>query len=328
MRQTKCGQSFAPNALAGNVHRSNWGEDLKYRFLPKRLVYLLTAAVLYAPATALMAAPATFVTALPVAQNQALVRFNAQPAIGSGGYANVQFPVNIGYGLTPTWALFATVHQGFAEANGQGTSGGAGDLLFFIRDTLYKVDKPRSTFRIAPLAGLYLPTGNNQARSGGALVPGKLQSGSGTVDPYAGLTSGYNSLHHGAALDATWRYNPATNSGYSPGSQFRADGQVEATLWPLHFPDEGLPKMLVLSLETNYLNSGDAHLDGARTPSSAKTFDEDAILELATLHWEIGGGVQFPVLDTSTSLIREHLGSYFFFEYYLATPNWRHRKGP
>jgi hypothetical protein len=275
-----------------------------------------------------LAAPGTFVTALPVAQNQALVRFNVQPLFGSGGYTNVQLPVNIGYGLTPKWALFMNVNQGFLSLDNHSSVGGAGDTLLFIRNTLFKIDKPSSTFRIAPLAGLYLPTGTNNQRANGSLAPGELQSGSGTVDPYAGITSGFNNTNVGAALDATYRYNPVASSGFSPGNQFRADGQFEFRVAPLHLPEQGLANPVVFSLESNYAQTSSSLKNGAFSGrSSSKTFAEDALLELATLHWELAGGVQVPLVRdfASPTSAKEHVGFYAFFEYYLAMPNWRHK---
>jgi len=106
------------------------------------------------------ASPATFVTALPVATDQLLVRFNVQPIFSTMGSYGVQFPVNIGYGFTSRWALFVNTNQGFGAASSatpQGprelSSAGLGDLAAYARFTLFKIDKPKSTFRIAPLAG-------------------------------------------------------------------------------------------------------------------------------------------------------------------------------
>lgn len=301
-------------------------------FSQSKLRSALTAVVmgglLGAFASDAWAAPATFVTALPVAQNQALVRFNAQPAFGSKGYSNVQFPVNIGYGLTPKWTLFANVNQGFTALDNNPSTGGSGDLLFFVRNTLFKLDKPKSTFRIAPLAGLYIPTGDNRQTSHGSLAPGPLQTGSGTADPYVGITSGYNTVRYGAALDTTWRYNPVAHSGYSPGNQLRSDAQMEVTLLPLHLPNEGLPSLFILSLEANYAQSSDSRLNRVGSPSASKTFSQDAIFEIATLHWEVGAGAQFPVMQdfVSAPASKQHTGYYAFFEYYLSTPSWHHKR--
>ncbi|HEV2276208.1 MAG TPA: hypothetical protein VGR96_18690 [Acidobacteriaceae bacterium] len=294
----------------------------------RSLVRVALSGVIVCFSPTIFAAPATFVTALPVAQNQALVRFNVQPALGNSGYRSLQFPVNVGYGVTPSWALFVNINEGYVHLDHNQASGGTGDLLIFLRNTLYKVDKPKSTFRVAPLVGVSLPTGGNQRMMNGAIAPGELQTGSGTFDPYAGITSGYNTPRYGAALDATWRYNPIANSGYSPGTQLRADGQVEFTLLPLHLPDEGLPNLLLLSLEANYAQNADAHIDRVRSESANKIFSQDAIFEIASLHWEAGAGAQFPVMEDfmSPAAVKEHVGFYAFFEYYLSTPGWRHRK--
>jgi hypothetical protein len=289
---------------------------------------LWLAALLLSDPSHALAAPGTFVTALPVAQNQVILRFNIQPLFGGSGYANIQVPVNIGFGLTPRWAVFMNVNQGMLFLSNHPTTAGEGDTLVFIRNTLFKIDKPSSTFRIAPLAGAYLPTGSNHETANGALSPGELQSGSGTVDPYFGVTSGYNTTFFGAAADSTWRYNPVAGSGFSPGNQFRADGQIEFRLAPLHLPEEGLPDLLVLSLEANYAQTGSSHKNGVFTgPSGSKTFSQDALLELATLRWEVGGGVQIPEMESfaTSSPVKQHIGYYTFFEFYLATPSWRHK---
>src|SRR5579872_1331450 len=106
--------------------------------------------------------PATFVTALPVARDQLLIRLNAQPTFSTRSFYGVQFPVNVGYGLTSRWALFLNVNQGFGAMSGATTLGhvdlssaGFGDMATYARYTLFKIDKPKSTFRIAPLAGAF-----------------------------------------------------------------------------------------------------------------------------------------------------------------------------
>jgi hypothetical protein len=293
---------------------------------PKIPLLPLLLAGLTIPAAA---SPATFVTALPVARDQALVRLNFQPQFGSSGFHSLQFPINIGYGLTPRWALFVNLNQGFLSLDQPSpqSTGGAGDLVIFARNTLFKVDKPRSTFRIAPFAGLYAPTGNNHQLAAGRLAPGPLQSGSGTFDPYVGLTSGFNNTRFGAASDVTFRHNPVTSTGFSPGDQFRADGQVEVTFYPLHFPRQGLPNLFVLSIESNYEQDADHHENGTLAPSSSsRLFKQDAVFELATLHWEIGLGAQLPLMQSfaAPGQLREHSAFYTFFEYYLSTPSWRH----
>ncbi len=251
------------------------------------------------------ASPATFVTALPVARDQLLLRFNAQPTFSTRAFSGVQFPVNIGYGLTSRWALFLNINQGFGSLNSTTpvspnrlSSGGPGDLLSYARFTLFKIDKPRSTLRVAPLAGAFIPTGDNSLRGSQDLLPKALQTGSGTLDPYFGITMGYNTVRWGMALDSTYRLNPTADRGISPGSQYRADAQVEYKVLPIHMPEEGLPKLLVLSIESNYIHDEKDRVNGMLSANSGgNTLKQDAILEVSTLHWQVGMGAQVPIMQ-------------------------------
>jgi hypothetical protein len=137
----------------------------------------------------LLASPATFVTALPVARDQWLIRFNAQPSFGSSDSRSVQFPITNAFGITSRWAFFLNLNQGFASLTEGATktrldSSGSGDTLGFVRYTLFRIDKPLSTLRIAPLAGISIPTGDNSLKGPQGLLPGSLQTGSGTLDPH------------------------------------------------------------------------------------------------------------------------------------------------
>ena len=285
----------------------------------------------------LTASPATFVTALPVATDQLLVRFNFQPTFGTSGFTSLQFPVTLAYGFSPKLAFFTTTNEGVGwliQATPAGpvnvSAGGAGDLLSFARYTLLRIDKPKSTLRIAPLAGAFFPTGDNTLRGQQGLLPGSLQTGSGTVDPYMGVTMGYNNSRWGLAADTTYRYNPMTNKGVSPGSELRTDGQFELRVIPMHLPEEGNPKVLWLSIETNYVQDLRSAVNGVSVASSGgKSLKEDVTLEWTTLHWQLGLGGQLPFMQNLPGVgrIREHSGAFVFFEYYLAAPQWRHRRG-
>ncbi len=280
------------------------------------------------------ASPATFVTALPVATDQLLVRFNFQSVIGSQEYLGLQMPVNVGYGLTSRWAIFVNFNQAYGTLGGTPsrpalTSWGAQDTTIFARYTIFKIDRPRSPFRIAPLVGAFLPWGDNELRSRGSYLPGILQTGSGTVDPYFGVTMGFNSTSWGWAADTTYRANPLAAQGVSPGSELRSDGQVEIWLYPRHLPEEGLPKTVVLSYEMNYTKDADTYIDGSQVPlSTGQVLKQDLILELGSLHWQVGVGAQVPVMQSfdTPGHLKERAGAFLFFEYYLSAPDWRHRR--
>ena len=262
-----------------------------------------------------------------------IVRFNAQPTFSTKGYHGVQFPINIGYGVTSRWALFVNVNQGFgslASSSPRGpirlSSYGAADLLSYARATVFKIDKPHSTFRIAALAGAYLPTGDNSLLGPKGLLPRALQTGSGTLDPYVGVTMGYNAARWGMAMDSTYRKNLVTNTGISPADQYRSDAQIEYKVLPLHMPEEGLPKLLILSAESNYVHDGKDRVNGLISANSGgNVLRQDLVVEISSLRWQVGLGGQVPVMQSlaGAGRMKQRSGYFLFFEYYLVAPTWR-----
>jgi hypothetical protein len=314
--------------------RVNRGEGRRKIFSVICVVALRTLLCLATFSSIAWASAATFVTALPVAKDQWLIRFNAQQTFGTSSFASSQFPVNNAYGLTPRLALFLNFNQGFTsltQGSAHLSSGGSGDTLAFARYTLFHIDKPKSTFRVAPLAGLSMPTGSNSLQGPQGLLPGSLQTGSGSFDPYYGVTMGYNNPHWGMAFDTTDRHNWVTGQGIRPGDQFRADAQFQLEFYlPKGLPEEGLPKGMDLSFESNYVQDGRRRINGVLAESSGgKTWKQDIFLELFTLHWQVGAGAQFPIMQdlNGSGQIKQRIGFSLFFEYYLAAPDWRHRKG-
>jgi hypothetical protein len=278
--------------------------------------------------SAVFGSAVTFSTTLPVAQDQIVVRFYAQPSFSTRSLASFQFPVSVGYGYSSKLALFASLSQGLASQNGV-TNGGPGDLGLYGRYTLYKHDTPNSTFRITPVAGAYLPTGDNRFVSGGRLQGKSLQLGSGTVNPYVGAAAGFNGKRYALAGDATYRHNSVTSKGFNAGSELRLDMQFEAKIWPIHAPEEGLPHLVNLSFESNYYQDARDHLDGVESANSGgRTLREAVTLQLSSLRWQAGGGVQMPVVQDLNGVNRSRLkiGYIAFFEYYLAAPSWRKRR--
>jgi hypothetical protein len=275
-----------------------------------------------------LASPATFVTALPVAENQALTRFNWNSVFGSQGFTSFQFPLDLGYGLSARWTLFTTLNPVYGSIQTQTLSGqqkvsagGLGDTLAFARYTLFSRDTPKSTLRIAPLAGLYLPSGSNTLSDSIGLSAAPIQTGAGTIAPYGGVAFGWNGPMYGLAADSTFRHNPITHMGIAPGDQFRVDGQSELRLYPLTLPEIGLPKELWLSIEENYQHDSLSHIAGQVAPGSGgSSFDEDAVFEYATLRYEIGAGIQIPVMQdlNSPNDVREKRQLLFFTEYYFS----------
>jgi hypothetical protein len=290
-------------------------------------------ALLLAIPTTAFGSAVTFVTSLPVARDQIVVRFNVQPVFSTRQLNSFQFPISVGYGFSAKLGLFLNLSQGFASIDtpastgmGRPLSGGSGDTGIYARYTLFKIDKPNSTFRITPLAGAFLPTGGNSFTVDSKLQGKALQFGSGTVDPYVGIAAGINAKRWTTNWDATYRLNPLTSTNFSPGSELRLDGQAELKIWPITMPNEGLPHLVNLSIESNYYLNRKDHLNGVLSNNSGgKLFRESALLQLSSLRWQVGGGIQIPLLQdlNGTGRVKQKVGYLIFFEYYLAAPVWR-----
>ena len=271
------------------------------------------------------ATPVTFVTALPVSTNQILSRFNWQPTFSSDNLTSVQFPFDLDYGLAARWTIFATFHEGFASMNMLYPSGmvqmahssGLGDTLLFVRYTMFKHDKAHATFRVAPLAGFFIPSGSSTLQDQNGLLPEQLQTGAGTWSPYIGLTLGSYYNGSGYSGDITYRHNPVENAGITPGDQMRADWQEQWRFYPFKL-HQGFPHFGLLSLEENYVHNAQSHLLGAPVPKSTGFFyTQDIIPEYQAMNYMIGFGMRFPVVQdyTSTTSVREKRGLLFVFEY-------------
>ncbi len=305
----------------GNIHKTGTRALCAMLVLAKRLLVVVLAV---GCATA-HSAPATFVTALPVSTNQILSRFNWEPYFSSSNLTSVQFPFDWGYGITARWTVMGTFHQGYASMNTLSPDGevqtvnsaGLGDTLIFLRYTLIKHDKMHSTLRVTPLAGVFIPSGSNTLNGPSGVLPEQLQTGGGSWAPYAGLAMGTFRYGSGYSGDFTYRHNPVSSKGVSPGDQTRADWQEQWRFYPFRLSD-GFPHFGLVSLEENYVHNGQSHLMGAPVAESSGFFyTQDVVPEFQSLNYMLGFGARFPVVQdyASPQAVRQRRGLIFVFEY-------------
>lgn len=289
--------------------------------------------------TGAWASPVTFITALPVSQDQLITRFNLNPILSSGdpsalnrNFVNLQFPTTFLYGVTGKLAVFLTVNQGVgveredtAEGRVTRSSSGFGDTLLFGRYTLIDVDHPASTFRIAPVLGAYLPSGCYNKSDHLGRLPGELQSGSGSVDPFVGLTESYYTKYHGISWDATYRHNPSASHGFALGDEARTDIQYEHLLDPWVIRSELPAHEIWFTIESNLIWDQKSRVASQTDNSSGGlSWLVDAGPEWATLNWEVGAVAEVPIIQHlyGQHRLSEDVGVIAFFEYYLAMPSW------
>ncbi len=303
------------------------------------LILLLAFALMAGHALPALASPATFITALPISQDQLLVRFTSQPFFDfhdssplDRDLSLVQFPTTFFYGATSTLALalepeqqFALMGQDTARGRVTRSASGFGDTLFFARYTLVDIDWPLNTIRVAPLAGAFLPTGYYDKSDHLGLLPEQMQSGSGSVDPYLGVTAAWDNPVHEISWDATWRANPPASPGYRLGDEVRTDGQFQIRLWPYPLPTDHVPYFVWLDFETNLIWDARSRINGVTDNSTGGfTWLFWGGIQLQYIYWEAGALVGVPLLQklNGPDRLSNTVAFLVFFEYYLAMPSW------
>lgn len=149
----------------------------------KRMIWAMGASAaffLFIGIGAVWSAPITFNTALPVAEGEFIVReqfviarSGNDPSGAARNHAVFATVSVLGYGVTSDLALFGVLPyvDKSLELTVNGVkqtrdTSGIGDLTLFGRYTVFKDDIPGRTFRIAPFAGVELPSGEEDASDG------------------------------------------------------------------------------------------------------------------------------------------------------------------
>ncbi len=253
-----------------------------------------------------LAAPITSNTALAISEDEWLLReqlitmrASDDPA-GLGREFTATTSVSVaGYGLTPKLALFGVVplaHKQLKTPAGKRKASGLGDMALFARYTLLQSDGVGQTFRMAPFAGVELPTGKHNERDALGLLPTPVQLGSGSWDPFAGFIMTYATT--GWQIDTSVSYQDNRRAGsVERGNVFKADASLQVRLWP----DEltaNTDSFLFGVLEANLVQEGKNELNGIKDPNSGGTTLFVAPgLQYAAKSWIAEASVQFPIVQ-------------------------------
>ena len=76
---------------------------------------------------------------------------------------------------------------------------GQGDAVALVKSRVHRWDAPHKALNVSLLIGLEAPTGEDDARDGGLLLPPDLQPGQGTWNPLLGMAATYE--------PGRWRFN-------------------------------------------------------------------------------------------------------------------------
>jgi len=262
-------------------------------------------------ATDARAAPQTFNTALPVGKGNFVFReqFFAFEASDDPSPAdrdlNVRGSIPVrGYGVTSDLALFGILpwlgkELDLTTPGGQRISRGTngfGDAQIFARYTVFQKDMRGSNFRIAPFAGLELPTGEDDDHDSLGRLPQPLQSGSGSWDPLGGVIVTWQTLDYQIDAQLAYKANTQAN-GFEFGDEFRFDTSLQYRLLPREL-GPGVPGFLYGVIEANLLHQAKDKIGGFNDPNSGGTrLYLSPGLQYVTRKWIVEAIVQIPVVQ-------------------------------
>lgn len=274
------------------------------------LAALAASALLAGAPPAARAAPITFNTALAVAEGEGILRIQGRYLAFSDPPAPARdlrvqaVPLVAVYGLTPNWTLFAILPWLDKELQVETPAGprargdaGPGDATLLARWTAWRRDAPGKTFRIAPFAGIELPTGDDDATDALGRLPQPLQLGSGSWDVPLGVIVTRQTLAWQA--DGALSYTIHTEAhDYEIGDLARLDLSYQRRVWPreLSGAGPGVPAFLYAVLESNLIRQERDEQGGTElADSGGTTWFLAPGLQWVTRRWVLEGAVQIPV---------------------------------
>ncbi|MBI4384450.1 MAG: transporter [Nitrospinae bacterium] len=272
-------------------------------------------------------APITFNTALPVAEDEFIFREqfvfdrSGDDPSGANRDREVFSALSVlGYGVTSDFALFGVLPYvdkslevtSMGERQSRDTNG-LGDVTLFGRYTVFIDNIPGRTFRIAPFAGVELPTGEDDATDRFGRLPASIQAGSGSVDPFAGVVATYQALDFQLDTSVSYKANTRANN-FEFGDVAQFDASIQYRLWPSAL-ESGVPGFLYGVLEGNLIHQNKNQSNGNKDPNSGGTTLFFAPgLQYVTKRWIAEGGVQIPVVQdlNGTALEEDYIVRFGF----------------
>jgi hypothetical protein len=281
---------------------------MKNRFEPLRPWALIFA--LMAPSVA-SAGPITLNTALPVHDGELIVRQQVMWIRSTGDESPLNMNLNViaapavfYYGVNADLTLLAILpflHKQVAVTTPMGrlnrSTNGFGDMMVAARYTLLAVDQPGETFRIAPFAGVKLPTGAQNEADALGRFPQPFQLGTGSWDPLGGAVVTWQTLRRELGVSATYQVRTEAN-GFRAGDEARADGSFQYRLIPWGALGSGVPSYLFGVLESSVIWSGRNRVSGLDDPNSGGfTWYATPGLQYISERSVIEGAFEIPVVQ-------------------------------
>lgn len=248
-------------------------------------------------------------TALPVTEGQGIIRAQSKVIRATGGGAMdaeltaLGFPLVGVYGVTSRWAVFGVVpllSKNLEVSTPQGRlergPSGVGDVRLFARYTAWMRNRPGVTQRLAPLAGVEVPTGRSDDTDGHGPLPQPLQLGSGSWDPFAGVVFTWQTLQWQVDVSGLYERNTEAE-GFQFGDELRVDVASKYRIWPRTL-EKAVPGFLYVNLETNLIWQDENEIQGREDADSGGTQWLVAPgVQYITRRFVVEGAVQLPLVQ-------------------------------
>ncbi len=222
----------------------------------------------------IFAAPITFNTALPVAKGEGIFRIQTKYIRSTDDSGPLDRELNVWalpvvgvYGITEKLAVFGIVPLLDKKLDVDTPMGrktrsisGLGDVMFLARYTIWKKDGPGRTLRIAPFAGLKIPTGEDRKSDSLGRLPQTLQLGSGSWDPSIGIVITRQTLDWQIDASASYKLNTEAND-FEFGDVAELDVSYQHRLLPRTL-ESGMPSFVYGVLESNLIWQDKNRLNG------------------------------------------------------------------
>ena len=241
-------------------------------------------------------------TALPVSEDQVIIRgqmkhlrSTVDPSPMDRELTVWAFPTVAVYGATEKLAIFGIFpyldkRLRVTTPMGRRTRGdaGVGDFTLLGRYTVGQWDYQGETLRLAPFAGIEIPTGEDDEGDALGGLPQTLQLGSGSWDPIAGGVFTWQTLDWEFDVSTSYKFNTQENH-FEFGDVARLDLSFQYRVWPWKFDEDasdeddsdGVPGFLYGVIESNLIWQDRNEVSGSRDSDSGGTT------------WYLAPGIQF-----------------------------------
>ncbi len=273
-------------------------------------------AALSLAASLAQAGPITSNTALPVHSGELIfreqaiwIRSTGDPSPMAQNLNVLVAPTVLIYGVNADLMLMGVVPFLYKQVAVNAPMGrvtrhtsGFGDLTTVARYTVLAIDRPGETLRVAPFAGLKLPTGSQNEADALGRFPQPFQLGSGSWDPLGGAVLTWQTLRWEFDLSGTYQLRTEAND-FRAGDEARGDASFQYRLVPWGKLGPGVPSYLFGALESAAVWDAKDRISSAVNPDSGGfTWYLTPGLQWVSERSVLEAAVQIPVVRQTNGL--------------------------